>query len=238
MGHGLSLFFDSKRPVNLFFGLETILKYQHVTMTDECYANHLLFYRCTRTGMLPFCASHGHRWAALVVARIRTTHLRMLNVVRKMKQNLAGNIQSGICSWKGTSVSRGITVLETSDPVQDFTRNLLLVRRHWVYTFYILFLIKLETRFCWRWVPQRNDWVVYPCLCPFLMYGLWKVNTLCSFSCRCSCCKPSSILHNFKSLYHRVFTVNSAADKNKPWANHRFTDPSPPPTHVYDRITL
>lgn len=179
-----------------------------------------------------FCASHAHSWAALVVARIRTTHLRMLNVVRKMKQNLAENVQSGICSWIGTFVSRGITVLETSDPVQDFTRNLLLVRRHWVYTFYILFLIKLETRFCWRWVPQRNDWVVYPCLCPFLMYGLWKVNTLCSFSCRCSCCKPSSILHNFKSLYHRVFTVNSAADKNKPWTNHRFTDPSPPP-HMF-----
>lgn len=164
MGHGLSLFFDSKSPVNLFFGLETILKYQHATMTNECYANHLLFYRCTRTGMLPFCASHGHRWAALVVARIRTTHLRMLNVVRKTKQNLAENVQSGICSWIGTFVSRG------SDPVQDFTRNLLLVRRHWVYIFYILFLIKLETRFCWRWVPQRNDWVVYPCLCPFLMY--------------------------------------------------------------------
>lgn len=52
-GHGLILFFDSKRPVNLFFGLETILKYQHATMTNECYANHLLFYRCTRTGMLP-----------------------------------------------------------------------------------------------------------------------------------------------------------------------------------------
>lgn len=147
-GHGLSLFFDSKRPVNLFFGLETILKYQHATMTNECYANHLLFYRCTRTGMLP------DEWLGVQcvssISSGENSYNAFANAKRccKTKQNLAENVQSGICSWIGTSVSRGITVLQTSDPVQDFTRNLLLVRRHWVYIFYILFLIKLETRFC------------------------------------------------------------------------------------------